>query len=336
MYEMQPPDGEPQVRFIVTCPHGGSTFLMTIFQNHPLCAVTDASAPQYLSLEDLSHHSAFTNSLALMIPRDDKHEMLFTPSPYARARPIILIRDSIRVFDDWKQIGWGDPKSLIKYYTTMFPLLSRAPANTASSLLYEKLTQAPREGVQHICQHWGVPFSEQIFASTEIDTPYHGLPSNMEKTENWGAESTTQLQAVFAGRSRVGFDLDDTLHEFRRGSGNAVDQSPRRYLCATQHPRHIAKDGGNFSRRAGAFRGPPHDSDSDSGFTAEIQELCEAPLSQSLEPKCGALSLPIDAQERTVQRLDIGGYVDFIAPTNRFGVAKTGGLFARVLKYFGD
>lgn len=122
-----------------------------------------------------------------MIPRDDKHEMLFTPSPYARARPIILIRDSIRVFDDWKQIGWGDPKSLIKYYTTMFPLLSRAPANTASSLLYEKLTQAPREGVQHICQHWGVPFSEQIFASTEIDTPYHGLPSNMEKTENWGA-----------------------------------------------------------------------------------------------------------------------------------------------------
>lgn len=61
MYEMQPPDGEPQVRFIVTCPHGGSTFLMTIFQNHPLCAVTDASAPQYLSLEDLSHHSAFTN-----------------------------------------------------------------------------------------------------------------------------------------------------------------------------------------------------------------------------------------------------------------------------------
>ena len=67
----------------------------------------------------------------------------------------------------------------------------------------------------------------------------------------------------------------------------------------------------------------------------------------SLELKCGALDLlsmikdmgkkiivttksPQDAQERVVWGLRIEGYMDFLATTNYFGVAKTAGLFLRV------
>lgn len=44
---------------------------------------------------------------------------------------------------------------------------------------------------------------------------------------------------------------------------------------------------------------------------------------------------PQDAQERTIQALGIGRYVDFIATTNHLQVAKTSGLFKKVLGHLG-
>ena len=44
---------------------------------------------------------------------------------------------------------------------------------------------------------------------------------------------------------------------------------------------------------------------------------------------------PHDAQARTMQGLGIEGYIDFLATINRFGVAKTAGLFSRVLEHLG-
>lgn len=72
----------------------------------------------------------------------------------------------------------------------------------------------------------------------------------------------------------------------------------------------------------------------------------------SLGLKCGAIGLlstlrdmgkkvvimtegPQDAQERTIHRLGIGGYFDFLATTNHFGVTKTNGLFSKVLEHLG-
>jgi len=69
---------------------------------------------------------------------------------------------------------------------------------------------------------------------------------------------------------------------------------------------------------------------------AELLDSYEAIIMASLELKCGALGLlsavrnmgkkivimtesPQDAQERTVQRLGIGGYIDFLASTKHFG-----------------
>lgn len=42
---------------------------------------------------------------------------------------------------------------------------------------------------------------------------------------------------------------------------------------------------------------------------------------------------PQDAQEKTIQGLGIGGYIDFLATTNHFGVTKTSGLFSKVLEH---
>jgi putative hydrolase of the HAD superfamily len=72
----------------------------------------------------------------------------------------------------------------------------------------------------------------------------------------------------------------------------------------------------------------------------------------SLELKCGAISLlstlkgmgkklvimtegPQDAQERTIHRLGIGGYIDILATTNHFGATTTNGLFMKVLEHLG-
>lgn len=77
-------------------------------------------------------------------------------------------------------------------------------------------------------------------------------------------------------------------------------------------------------------------------------ELYERTLMDVLELKSGVLSLfsllqelgkkivvitegPQDAQERTIQALGIADQIDYLATTNHFGVAKTTGLFSKVL-----
>jgi putative hydrolase of the HAD superfamily len=85
---------------------------------------------------------------------------------------------------------------------------------------------------------------------------------------------------------------------------------------------------------------------------AELLRSYEASLIASPELRCGALGFlaavrnmgkkivimtegPQDAQERTVQGLSIGGYMDFLATTNHFRVTKTSGLFSKVLERLG-
>ena len=44
---------------------------------------------------------------------------------------------------------------------------------------------------------------------------------------------------------------------------------------------------------------------------------------------------PQNAQQRTIRGLGIEGHINFLATTNHFVVAKTDGLFPRVLKHLG-
>ena len=70
--------------------------------------------------------------------------------------------------------------------------------------------------------------------TVEPDVPYHDLLSNAEKDnikEHAGLlyarcwkDNTLRLGGILTERTWFGFDLDDTLHEFRRSSGIATNR----------------------------------------------------------------------------------------------------------------
>ncbi|KAI9778692.1 MAG: hypothetical protein M1839_007923 [Geoglossum umbratile] len=81
----------------------------------------------------------------------------------------------------------------------------------------------------------------------------------------------------------------------------------------------------------------------------ELAHTYEAALEDSLELKCGALSLlthikamgkkivviaegPQDAQVKTLRKLGLKDKIDFLATTNFFRVSKVDGLFGKVLE----
>ncbi|RYP82679.1 hypothetical protein DL769_001586 [Monosporascus sp. CRB-8-3] len=439
----QSPNQEPQIRFFVACPRSGSTLLMRIFAESPLCAVTsrlvlmgntgsgNVFAPDYSILEDPSHHnisiSAMNSGKRFIICKEElgnnfpKGECLYdflpNPSAYPMVRPVFLIRDAVRVFDSWKNVGWMDLQTLLDCYMKMFQMLHRSPSHVTSCLLYERLIQDPQTEIRRICARWGMPFLETMLdfkqpfgslfifstdneraiyceekplglfttveasSSVEVDVPYQGLLSNPEKErieEHVGQlyihcwkDDVLRLQAILKERSWFGFDLDDTLHEFRRSSGIATDRTleeiSKRYdtslpALRDEYSRILREKTANafsdgktpfdyrrerFSSVLAHFSLPQ-----DQQMMTKLLELYEATLMASLEPKCGALQLlstikdmgkkivimtegPQDAQERTVQGLGIGRYIDFLATTNHFGVTKTNGLFSKVMEHLG-
>jgi putative hydrolase of the HAD superfamily len=218
-------------------------------------------------------------------------------------------------------------------------------------------------------------------SSVEIDVPYHGLLSNIEKDhieEQVGRlyiqcwqDDILRLRAILTEKIWFGFDLDDTLHEFRRSSGTATNKVIEKISERYGTPITALKD--EYCRvlkekTANAFSDGKTSFDcrrerfasvlahfslpQDDQFMVELLRSYEATLMASLELKCGALGLllavknmgkkvvivtegPQDAQERTVQELGIGGYIDFLATTSHFRVTKTSGLFPKVLEYLG-
>ncbi|RYP91372.1 hypothetical protein DL770_002512 [Monosporascus sp. CRB-9-2] len=434
---------EPQIRLFVACPRSGSTLLMRIFAESPLCVVTSrlvlmgntgsggVFAPDYSILENPSRHnisiSAMNSGKRLIICKEElgnntlKGECLYDTLPslsaYAMARPVFLIRDAIRVFDSWKNVGWMDIQNLLDCYVNMFQMLHRFPSYATSCLLYERLIRDPQTEIKHVCARWGVPFLETMLdfkqpfgssfvfptdkeralycegkplglfttveatSSVEVDVPYHGLLSNAEKEkieEHVGQlyircwnDDVLRLQAILKERPWFGFDLDDTLHEFRRSSGIATDKTLEEISKRYGTPLPALRD--EYSRilrekTANAFSDGKTSFDyrrerfssvlahfslpQDQQIMTQLLELYEVTLMASLELKCGALQLlsavkdmgkkivimtegPQDAQERTVQGLGIGGYIDFLATTNHFRVTKTNGLYPRVLEHLG-
>jgi hypothetical protein len=71
-------------------------------------------------------------------------------------------------------------------------------------------------------------------SSVVSDVLYHGLLSNTEKdtieeqldrlyVQCWGS-AILRLRTIIAEKTWIGFDLDDTLHGFRRSSGTATNK----------------------------------------------------------------------------------------------------------------
>ncbi|KAM5346370.1 hypothetical protein ACJ41O_009375 [Fusarium nematophilum] len=181
-------------------------------------------------------------------------------------------------------------------------------------------------------------------------------------------DSADQLRGIIHTRSWFGFDLDDTLHEFRRASRAATTHCLSR--IARENPDITLQDLQEQYQKilrqgtAGAFTDGKTSHDyrrqrfaatlSHFGLgLGSVEELLsdyERTLVENLTLKPGAVSLleaikasgkkivvitegPQDAQERAVRDLGIANYIDFLATTNRFGVAKTSGLFKSVLEH---
>ncbi|KAM0307932.1 hypothetical protein HYE67_000379 [Fusarium culmorum] len=178
-----------------------------------------------------------------------------------------------------------------------------------------------------------------------------------------------QLRSILQSKSWFGFDLDDTLHEFRKASRAATthclnhianksqptlrDLQDRYAIILKQGTAEAFTDGktSHDYRRARFTATLSHFGlDHDDVCIDELLNTYERVLVDNLTLKPGATSLlqaikgsgrkiavitegPQDAQERAVRDLGIEQYVDFLATTNYFGVAKTSGLFSKVLEH---
>ncbi|RGP60634.1 hydrolase-the had superfamily [Fusarium longipes] len=187
-------------------------------------------------------------------------------------------------------------------------------------------------------------------------------------SQSENSQDELQLRSILQSKTWFGFDLDDTLHEFRKASRAATtyclntiasnsthvtlkDLDERYAIILKQGTADAFTDGktshdyrrARFAAALSHF-GLSHDS------VDELLNDYERVLVENLSLKPGAISLleaikksrrkivvitegPQDAQERAVRDLGIEKYIDFLATTNYFGVAKTSGLFIRVLDH---
>jgi putative hydrolase of the HAD superfamily len=173
-----------------------------------------------------------------------------------------------------------------------------------------------------------------------------------------------------SGLRWVAFDLDDTLHYFRRASGSASQAVLReierdsgielgildRAYCEilrTAQSGHFSQSKTSREYRAERFGALLGRFDQDPGPRLDrILDLYDAALAQALTLKPGArqalaaakrsgLSVmvisegPQDAQETTIDRLGIAPSIDLLVTSAGEQVSKTDGLFERALERAG-
>jgi putative hydrolase of the HAD superfamily len=170
------------------------------------------------------------------------------------------------------------------------------------------------------------------------------------------------------------FDLDDTLHSFRKASSAATTETLQLILASNPTAtaslldlqssyRSILKlrtqaafvDGKtSHLYREERFRIllEEYEMKADQDVMIRLLACYEKTLTANLMLKPHALELwkslesrgkkiaiitegPQDAQERTIDALGLASYVDHLATTNKYGIAKTDGLYPRVLKSLG-
>ena len=169
------------------------------------------------------------------------------------------------------------------------------------------------------CERKPLDLFKTVEASSAIesDVPYHDLLSNAEKdniekhagfpyVRCW-QDDIVRLRAILAEKTWIGFDLDDTLREFRRSSGIATDNVLavilKRYgipipALKEEYSKILkVKTANAFSDGRTSFQYRKERFTSlldhfalpqDDRFISEILELYEADFMTSLELKCGA------------------------------------------------
>jgi putative hydrolase of the HAD superfamily len=179
-------------------------------------------------------------------------------------------------------------------------------------------------------------------------------------------KSEIDLQAALSLKTWVGFDLDDTLHEFRFASGQAslsvfeiisakygisVDHLKAKYQDilreSTAHAFTDGRTSTEYRRKRFTQLLQAHGIDKREDID-HLLEIYQSSLRSNLTLKVGALQLlqtlrrlgkkvmvvtegPADAQEWTIRELGLWPYVDILVTTNEVGKSKVDGLFGTVL-----
>ncbi|KAJ5716317.1 hypothetical protein N7493_008228 [Penicillium malachiteum] len=180
------------------------------------------------------------------------------------------------------------------------------------------------------------------------------------------------LKSTLLAKKWFGFDLDDTLHEFRKASSQASES-----VFQAIHTEHginldtLRPTYANILRTSTANAFTDGRSSMEyrrERFTQLLQaqnainiekknidlllDIYQSSLQSNLALKPGVVELfrslkqlgkniivitegPADAQEWTVQELGIDSYVDILVTTNEIGRSKVDGLFGTVLKKYG-
>lgn len=180
-----------------------------------------------------------------------------------------------------------------------------------------------------------------------------------------------ELHALLAKSTWIGFDLDDTLHEFRHASAAATGDVLR--LISAQYGTDMNKLQASYAKilkdkTANAFSDGrtstdyrkerftcllndlslPHESDTIARLLLQYQNR----LAEYLQLKAGALEVlsnlkargkkivvvtegPQDGQEWTLQQLGLAPLVDVLVTTSAFKTTKVDGLFGKVLEHLG-
>jgi putative hydrolase of the HAD superfamily len=186
-------------------------------------------------------------------------------------------------------------------------------------------------------------------------------------TEHEEADAVKQLRAILQDKRWIGFDLDDTLHDFRKASKTAREAVFRAIVdvCAVSYKGLVARypsilrettvraftDGKTsyeYRRARFAMLLRQMSISDDPGFLSYLIQLYERTFMDSLLLKPGALELltnlqklgkhivvvsegPHDAQQRVIEHLGLVSMVESLISSNRVGVSKADGLFPLAL-----
>ncbi|KAJ5626880.1 hypothetical protein N7528_004307 [Penicillium herquei] len=175
------------------------------------------------------------------------------------------------------------------------------------------------------------------------------------------------LKSTLLSKKWFGFDLDDTLHEFRKASSQASES-----VFEAIHTEYGIDIDALRSKYANILRTSTANAFTDGRSSTEYRrerftqllqghntinidsllDIYKSSLQSSLTLKPGVVELfqslkqlgkniivitegPTDAQEWTVRELGIDSYVDILVTTNEIGRSKADGLFLTVLEKYG-
>lgn len=182
------------------------------------------------------------------------------------------------------------------------------------------------------------------------------------------------LPSILAEKEWFGFDLDDTLHEFRKASTQAsqgvfesityqhgieIETLKSSYAeilrCVTANAFTDGRTSTEYRRDRFTRLLRVHginEVDQEDQYIAHLLDVYQSSLQSNLAFKAGALSFlralkqrskniivitegPADAQEWTIRELGLKPYIDVLVTTNEMGRSKVDGLFGAVLRKYG-